>query len=154
MEHWCSTMALCLCAMSFAYLVISVYPYSGYMAIALIPSANEENAGYYAGLLASAFMIGRSFTAYACTFLSFRLLQAEQENKKSTSHSSFTSLPVVDLRSQWLRPYPHGATSPGGKAADIYGRRTILFTSLLSSILFSLLFGLSTSFPLALFALR
>ena len=69
----------------------------------LITAANEENAGYYAGLLASSFMIGRSLTAYA-----------------------------------W------------GKAADTYGRRTIMFASLLSAILFSLLFGLSTSFTLAL----
>lgn len=34
------------------------------MAIELIPSANEENAGSYAGLIASAFMIGRSLTSY------------------------------------------------------------------------------------------
>lgn len=103
MEHVLSTIALCSCALSFSYLVISVFPYSGYMAISLIPSANQENAGSYAGLLASAFMMGRALTAY-----------------------------------HW------------GKAADMYGRKTILFASLLSSIVFSILFGLSTSFPLAL----
>jgi MFS family permease len=73
------------------------------MAISLIPSANQENAGYYAGLLASSFMMGRALTAY-----------------------------------HW------------GKAADIYGRKTVLFASLLNSIIFSIWFGLSTSFPLAL----
>lgn len=35
------------------------------MAMFLVPSANEENAGTYAGWIAASFMIGRSLTAYA-----------------------------------------------------------------------------------------
>jgi MFS family permease len=32
------------------------------MAIDLVEGANEENAGYYAGLMSSAFMVGRALT--------------------------------------------------------------------------------------------
>jgi MFS family permease len=55
-----STAALCVCMLTHSYLLISVFPYSGFMAIELIPSANEDNAGSYAGFIASAFMIGRA----------------------------------------------------------------------------------------------
>jgi MFS family permease len=103
-EHGLSTMALMVCTLTHSYLLISVFPYSGFMAIDLIPSANEENAGSYAGLIASAFMIGRAITSYG-----------------------------------W------------GKAADIYGRTTVLYASLGFSCLFSLLFGLAPTFGQALF---
>jgi len=103
LEHTLSTIALCLCTLTHSYLLISVFPYSGYLAIELIPSANEENAGSYAGLIASTFMIGRAITSYG-----------------------------------W------------GKAADVYGRTTVLFASLGFSCIFSLLFGLARTFPLAL----
>jgi hypothetical protein len=56
--------SLCLCMMTHSYLLISVFPYAGYMSIYLIESANEETAGSHAGLLASAFMLGRSTTGY------------------------------------------------------------------------------------------
>ena len=65
-HYLASTLALCLCTLTHAYLLISVFPYSGYMAIDLLPNrANEENAGTYAGLLASSFMIGRALSSYA-----------------------------------------------------------------------------------------
>lgn len=63
-EHTYSTIALCCCVFTHSYLLISAFPYSGYMAMDLIPSANQENVGSYAGLIASAFMIGRSLTSY------------------------------------------------------------------------------------------
>ena len=63
-DHTVSVIALCCCNFTNAWLVISVFPYSGFMAIELIPNANEENAGSYAGLLASFFMVGRALTAY------------------------------------------------------------------------------------------
>ena len=56
--------SLCLCMLTPSYLLISVFPYSGYMAIHLIESATEETAGSYAGLIASAFMLGRGTTGY------------------------------------------------------------------------------------------
>ncbi len=63
--HMASTIALCLCTLTHSWLLISVFPYSGFMAIALIPAANEENAGNYAGLLASSFMLGRTLSSYS-----------------------------------------------------------------------------------------
>jgi MFS family permease len=98
-----STAALCICMLSHSYLLISVFPYSGFMAIDLIDSVNEENAGSYAGFIASAFMIGRATTSFG-----------------------------------W------------GKAADTYGRTSVLYASLGLSCFFSILFGLSPSFPAAL----
>jgi MFS family permease len=98
-----STAALCICMLSHSYLLISVFPYSGFMAIDLIDTVNEENAGSYAGFIASAFMIGRAVTSFG-----------------------------------W------------GKAADTYGRTSVLYASLGLSCFFSILFGLSPSFPAAL----
>jgi MFS family permease len=63
LQHTLSTIALCACVLTHSYLLISVFPYSGFMAIELIPSANEENTGSYAGLIASAFMIGRAISS-------------------------------------------------------------------------------------------
>ena len=60
-----STIALCLCTLTHSYLLISVFPYSGYMAIDLLSSVNEENAGSYAGWIASSFMLGRAISSYA-----------------------------------------------------------------------------------------
>jgi MFS family permease len=99
LQHTLSTIALCVCALTHSYLLISVFPYSGFMAIELVPSANEENAGSYAGLIASAFMIGRAITSYS-----------------------------------W------------GKAADVYGRITVLCASLVLSFFFSVMFGLAGNF--------
>jgi len=98
-----STAALCFCMLTHSYLLISVFPYSGFMAIDLLDSVNEENAGSYAGFIASAFMFGRAVSSFS-----------------------------------W------------GKAADTYGRTTVLYTSLGLSCVFSILFGLAPSFPVAL----
>ncbi|CAB9515837.1 Major Facilitator superfamily [Seminavis robusta] len=57
--------ALSLCMLTNSYLLISVFPYAGLMAIGLLQDANEENAGSYACLMASMFMIGRSLSAYS-----------------------------------------------------------------------------------------
>jgi MFS family permease len=100
--HYRSTAAMCLCTFTHSWLLVSVFPYSGFMVIKLVPGTNEENAGSYAGLLAAAFMAGRTFTSYG-----------------------------------W------------GKIADVYGRRVVLFLSLILSAFYSLLFGLSRSFWLA-----
>jgi MFS family permease len=103
-RHYRSTAAMCICTFTHSWLVVSVFPYSGFMVIKLVPGTNEENAGSYAGLLAAAFMAGRTITSFA-----------------------------------W------------GKIADVYGRRIVLFLSLILSALFSILFGISTTFWLAFF---
>ena len=59
-----SIFALCICMLVHGWLLVSVFPYSGFLAIYLIPSLNEETAGSYAGLLASSFMVGRTLTSY------------------------------------------------------------------------------------------
>ena len=98
-----ATIALSSVVLVYGYLVNSVLPYSGFMAMELVDHVNEETAGYYAGWITSSFMVGRAITSY-----------------------------------------------PWGKAADIYGRTTILITSLTLSIIGSFLFGLSTTFWCAL----
>lgn len=62
-----STIILCLCSLTNGFLMISVFPYAGFMVLDLLPpgrGATTENAGLYAGLIASSFMLGRFFTAY------------------------------------------------------------------------------------------
>lgn len=60
-----STAALCVCTLTHSYLLISVFPYSGFMVIQLLPNVvDHENAGAYAGLLASSYMFGRAISAY------------------------------------------------------------------------------------------
>jgi MFS family permease len=63
--HYSSTIAMCLCTFTHSWLLVSVFPYSGFMVIKLVNGTNEENAGSYAGLLAAAFMIGRALTSYS-----------------------------------------------------------------------------------------
>ena len=59
-QHTRATAALSLATFYFSFLFHSVFPYSGYMSIHLLPGKlNEENAGVYAGLLSSAAMLGR-----------------------------------------------------------------------------------------------
>mmetsp|Transcript_49163 Transcript_49163/g.74765 ORF Transcript_49163/g.74765 Transcript_49163/m.74765 type:complete len:628 (+) Transcript_49163:155-2038(+) len=101
--HIPTTLALCWCMLTHSWLLISVFPYSGFMAVDLIDGLTEETAGSYAGLIASAFMMGRACSSYG-----------------------------------W------------GKAADRYGRKFVLITSLALSMLFSILFGLSPTFGFAL----
>jgi hypothetical protein len=64
-EHLASTVALCMCTLTHSYQLISVYPYSGFMAIELLPFVNEENAGLFicGVLIASSFMVGRAARA-------------------------------------------------------------------------------------------
>ena len=47
-----------------SYLLVSVFPYSGFLAMHLIPGINEETAGSYAGLIASSFMAGRCLSSF------------------------------------------------------------------------------------------
>jgi len=61
-----TTVALCLCMLTHSYLLISVFPYSGYMVVALHPSEDvtTDTAGSYAGWIAASFMAGRASTSY------------------------------------------------------------------------------------------
>lgn len=63
--HATAIIAMSFSMLTHSWLLISVFPYSGFMAIHLVPSLNEETAGSYAGLIASAFMIGRALTSYS-----------------------------------------------------------------------------------------
>lgn len=47
-----------------SYLLVSVFPYSGFLAMHLIPKLTEETAGSYAGFIASSFMFGRMFSSF------------------------------------------------------------------------------------------
>jgi Major Facilitator Superfamily len=61
------TVALCICMLTHSYLLISVFPYSGFLAIHLLHLRveSEDSVGPYAGLIAAAFMAGRAVTAMA-----------------------------------------------------------------------------------------
>lgn len=59
-----ATAALCSCSLIHAYVLISVFPYAGYMVIDLIPRLTTETAGPQAGLLAASFMAGRASSSY------------------------------------------------------------------------------------------
>jgi len=63
-KYWRVIISLSVCLFCHSYLLISVFPYSGFMAIFLIPRLNREDAGSYAGFLASAFMLGRVLCSY------------------------------------------------------------------------------------------
>jgi len=63
-SHVMSTLALCTSVLSMMYLLMSAFPYSGFMAMQLIPGLTHESAGTYAGILSGSFMIGRLFSAY------------------------------------------------------------------------------------------
>ena len=59
-----TTIALALSLLVQSYLLVSVFPYSGFLAMHLVPNLNEETAGKYAGWIASSFMFGRTFSSY------------------------------------------------------------------------------------------
>lgn len=101
-RHYASTAAICMCTFTHSWLLVSVFPYAGFMVINLVKGTTEETAGTKAGLLSAAFMIGRAITSYG-----------------------------------W------------GRLADTYGRRIVLFVSLVLSAVFSVLFGMSTTFGMA-----
>ena len=58
------TAALAFTMLVQSYLLVGVFPYSGFMAMHLVPNLNEETAGSYAGLIASSFMVGRTFSSF------------------------------------------------------------------------------------------
>lgn len=65
-SHGRATAALCLSSFTNGFLVISIFPYAGYMAMDLLPddAVTRDDAGVYAGILSSAFFAGRLVTAY------------------------------------------------------------------------------------------
>ena len=54
-----TTAALSFALLVQSYLLVSVFPYSGFLAMHLLDGLTEETAGSYAGLIASSFMLGR-----------------------------------------------------------------------------------------------
>eukprot|EP00816_Leptocylindrus_hargravesii_P007911 CAMPEP_0196824482 /NCGR_PEP_ID=MMETSP1362-20130617/92012_1 /TAXON_ID=163516 /ORGANISM="Leptocylindrus danicus, Strain CCMP1856" /LENGTH=130 /DNA_ID=CAMNT_0042204751 /DNA_START=45 /DNA_END=434 /DNA_ORIENTATION=+ len=58
------TLSLCTVMLTQSYILISVFPYSGYLAMHLIPGLNSDDAGNYAGLVSSSFMIGRTLSSF------------------------------------------------------------------------------------------
>jgi len=71
-SHTMSCLALCSSVFSMMYLLMSAFPYSGFMAMQLIPGLTHESAGTYAGILSGSFMIGRLFSAYPWGVISDR----------------------------------------------------------------------------------
>ena len=58
-----TTIAMCVCMFTHSFLLISVFPYSGFLVIHLLKVQNEDDAAKYAGLISSAFMVGRASTS-------------------------------------------------------------------------------------------
>ena len=63
-SHAMSTLALCTAVFSMMFLLMSAFPYSGFMSMQLVPGLTHESAGTYAGILSGSLMIGRVFSAW------------------------------------------------------------------------------------------
>ena len=78
------------------YLLMSAFPYSGFMAMQLIPGLTQESAGTYAGILSGSFMIGRLFSAYPWGMISDRygrkFVPAELYHVHARSHEQIATL--------------------------------------------------------------
>ncbi|CAB1117719.1 unnamed protein product [Ectocarpus sp. CCAP 1310/34] len=61
---WLPMLALAIGLVSHSYSFSSLFPYVGYMVQHLGVTDDRDEAGYYAGCLASAFMVGRFATSY------------------------------------------------------------------------------------------
>eukprot|EP00934_Nitzschia_sp_Nitz4_P004599 Nitzschia sp. Nitz4//scaffold82_size85912//80111//81787//NITZ4_005155-RA/size85912-processed-gene-0.20-mRNA-1//1//CDS//3329558877//4589//frame0 len=62
-NHWAQTWALAFSVLVQSYLLVSVFPYSGFLAMKMVPGLTEESAGSYAGWIASSFMVGRTISS-------------------------------------------------------------------------------------------
>jgi MFS family permease len=63
-SYTAAVITLCLCSLANALVITSVFPYSGYMVLSLLPETTPETVGSSAGILAASFMAGRFLTAY------------------------------------------------------------------------------------------
>jgi len=63
-SNFMSTLALCISTLHMFYLLMSVFPYSGFMTMNLIPTLTRETVGFHAGILTSSFMVGRAITSF------------------------------------------------------------------------------------------
>eukprot|EP00980_Cylindrotheca_fusiformis_P030851 scaffold25515_cov108-Cylindrotheca_fusiformis.AAC.2 len=63
-SYTAAVITLCLCSLANAFVIINVFPYSGFMVLSLLPGTTPETVGSSAGILASSFMAGRFITAY------------------------------------------------------------------------------------------
>ena len=59
-----TTAALALTMLVQSFLLVGPFTYSRFLAMHLVPSLKEENAGRCAGLIASSFMVGRTLTSF------------------------------------------------------------------------------------------
>ena len=64
-RHSVALVVLCLCSFTNSFLFMSPTPYLALFMVDLIPSLTTENAGVYAGFMASSLMWGRLLTAYS-----------------------------------------------------------------------------------------
>ena len=55
---------LCLSSLANGLIIVSVFPYAGFMVLKVLPDTTPETAGTYAGWIAASFMAGRFGTAY------------------------------------------------------------------------------------------
>lgn len=58
---------LSIAVLAQGYLLISCFPYIAFLCIYLVPTLNVQNAGFYAGIISSVYMIGRAFSSYGWT---------------------------------------------------------------------------------------
>ena len=62
--HYLSTLALCSAVFSMFYLIFSIFPYGGFMALHLVPGLQPNSVGIYAGILTGSMKIASVVTAY------------------------------------------------------------------------------------------
>lgn len=63
-SEWRTTASLAVCMLVQSYLLVGVFPYSGFMALHLVDGLTEESVGSYAGFIASSFMVGRTLSSF------------------------------------------------------------------------------------------
>lgn len=74
--------SMCVCMLTHSFLLISVFPYSGFLVIHLLKVQNEDDAAKYAGLISSAFMVGRASTSVAWGYI------VDRYGRRHALHSS------------------------------------------------------------------
>ena len=86
---------LCLCMLTQTYLLVSIFPYSGFLVVHLVPHVTTpDTAGSYAGLLAAALMLGR-----ACASVAWGRA-ADTYGRSVTLQLSF----ALSVSQKWLPP--------------------------------------------------
>ncbi|KAJ8609324.1 hypothetical protein CTAYLR_009112 [Chrysophaeum taylorii] len=92
--------ALCFALFANSYALMNPVPYAGFMVIRFHVASDEKSAGYFAGLIMTAFMLGRFLSSFYCGRLSDRI------SRKFVIRTSLWSCVIFQLAFGLCRTYP------------------------------------------------